>query len=157
MDAVVGNQQVEASFTLLGVVIYAEVVHKIVNGGVVKHRVAAVQQLFQLLPEHFLQPVRNGAPGLDALGRHQLRHGRSIGGGVFLQEIRLPHQLIQGIAQLLLKGLVVLQTLPVLRHRVPIRGHVGGKAGQALEQVEHPVVEQRRLQKRSQIRIFLLT
>lgn len=96
VDAVVGNQQVEASFTLLGVVIYAEVVHKIVNGGVVKHRVAAVQQLLQLLPEHFLQPVRNGAPGLDALGRHQLRHGRSLGGGVFLQEIRLPHQPIQG-------------------------------------------------------------
>ena len=67
VHAVIGDQQVKAPFALLGVVVDAEVKDKVVNGGVIKHLVAAGQQLLKLLPKGGLQPVAHGTLDLCTL------------------------------------------------------------------------------------------
>ena len=59
--------------------------------------------------------------------------------------------------QIIPEGLVILQELPVIRHRIPVCGHVGGKAGQIPEQVEGLGVKQGCLQEHGQIGVILLS
>ena len=54
VHAIVGNQQVKAPLALLGIVVDAKIEDEVMNGGIIKHLVASVKQLLQLLPEHSL-------------------------------------------------------------------------------------------------------
>ena len=94
---------------------------------------------------------------LCTLADQQLRHGDPVGSGVLLQEIRLGHLRFQPGQQIIPEGLVILQELPVIRHRIPVCGHVGGKAGQIPEQVEGLGVKQGCLQEHGQIGVILLS
>lgn len=145
IHAVLGHQQVKAVLALLGIVVAAEVVHKVVDRVVIHSLVQGGKDGLHGAFQVILQALGVGAA-----------HSHAGDLGVFLGKACAVQLHAQQVEHLLLEGLILLQHVPVIGHGVLVSGHVRGKACQLLEQGGGVLVKQEGIQEPVQILVVVL-
>ena len=145
IHAVLGHQQVKAVLALLGIVVAAEVVHKVVDQVVIHGLVQGGKDGLHRILQAVLQTLGIGAV-----------HSHAGDLGVFLGKVCAVQLHAQQVEHLLLEGLILLQHVPVIGHGVLVSGHVRGKACQHLIQMGGILGKQDLVQEPGQILVVVL-
>ena len=153
VDAVIGDQQVEALLGLLRIVVAAEVVNEVMDQLVVDDLVQNREDLVHGLTDRVLQVIQETS-GSGFLAGVEHDAGLSL---VISQEGGLAHEGIQQSVNLSREVLIVHQHLAVLGNGVLVSGHIGSKTAELLIQFCHEVGEDGVLQEPLQVCVVLLT
>ena len=145
IHAVLGHQQVKAVLALLGIVVAAEVVHKVVDQVVIHGLVQGLKDRLHRILQAVLQTLGIGAV-----------HSHAGDLGVFLGKVCAVQLHAQQVEHLLLEGLILLQHVPVAGHGVLVGGHIRGKACQHLIQMGGILGKQDLVQEPGQILVVVL-
>ena len=145
IHAVLGHQQVKAVLALLGIVVAAEVVHKVVDQVVIHGLVQGGKDGLHRILQAVLQTLGIGAV-----------HSHAGDLGVFLGKVCAVQLHAQQVEHLLLEGLILLQHVPVIGHGVLVGGHIRGKACQHLIQMGGILGKQDLVQEPGQILVVVL-
>ena len=145
IHAVLGHQQVKAVLALLGIVVAAEVVHKVVDRVVIHSLVQGGKDGLHGALQVILQALGVGAA-----------HSHAGDLGVFLGKACAVQLHAQQVEHLLLEGLILLQHVPVTGHGVLVGGHIRGKACQHLIQMGGILGKQDLVQEPGQILVVVL-
>ena len=145
IHAVLGHQQVKAVLALLGIVVAAEVVHKVVDRVVIHGLVQGGKDGLHGVLQVILQALGVGAA-----------HSHAGDLGVFLGKACAVQLHAQQVEHLLLEGLILLQHVPVAGHGILVSGHIRGKACQHLIQMGGILGKQDLVQEPGQILVVVL-
>ena len=145
IHAVLGHQQVKAVLALLGIVVAAEVVHKVVDRVVIHGLVQGGKDGLHGALQVILQALGVGAA-----------HSHAGDLGVFLGKVCAVQLHAQQVEHLLLEGLILRQHVPIAGHGILVGGHIRGKACQHLIQMGGILGKQDLVQEPGQILVVVL-
>ena len=148
VNTIFGNQQVKTGVALLGVVVAAEVVNKVVDSFIVNDGVVDFEDLIKHCLDAFLHRVHEVELILPAHGGNgSLRNilSEELCGCFRILDGELNRvsqaQIVKNAINLGLECLIVREHLTVIRHRVLVSGHIRCKTGELLNQLERIIGE----------------
>ena len=133
IDTILGDQQVKAALTLLGVVIAAEIIDEVVDQLVIDDGVIDLEDVVHHLFQGALQTVnitiRRSLKARVSGGLRGVLILLKEGQGLHVQDA------FQHIVNAVLEVLVIREHLTVFGDRILLSGHIRGEAGQLLIQL----------------------